>query len=129
MVKEIDRRHVMEEQIRWDFCALDVEKVGRISIQSALFLFKAVLGERFSKRFWKRFLDSRIDSCKDICFEEIKITLCSIPDFAAADSERDYDQQNRLVSDQVQQNIYRMFKELEDSQVSFSKIDLFLCLI
>ncbi|XP_047146715.1 trichohyalin isoform X1 [Hydra vulgaris] len=115
IVKEIDRRHVMEEQIRWDFCSLDVEKVGRISIQSALFLFKAVLGERFSKRCWKRFLDNRVDSFKDIYFDEIKVYLCSIPDLAAADSERDYDEQNRVVGEYMHQNMYNTFKELEDS--------------
>ena len=49
----------MEEQVRWDFMALDRTGSCRISVQDALLLFRNTHGDDFSMKVWQTFLNSR----------------------------------------------------------------------
>jgi len=108
LVREIERRHVMEEKIKWDFRALDKENVGRISLEAALFLFKAVHGNKFSQRYWNLFAENRLDPYEDVYLDEIKLFLCNIPEFAS---------QQKSVREQSEKLLQEDHKLLEKLQV------------
>lgn len=116
VVRELERRHVMEEKVKWDFRALDVEDVGRISIKSALFLFKAVHGNRFSQAYWRKFLEGRVNPDEDVCFDEAKLFLCNVPEFASANTDEDYLEQEKAIAERVQQKDYENHSELQKLQ-------------
>lgn len=107
----------MEEKVKWDFRALDVEDVGRISIKSALFLFKAVHGNRFSQADWRKFLEGRVNPDEDVCFDEAKLFLCNVPEFASANTDEDYLEQEKAIAERVQQKDYENHSELQKLQV------------
>ena len=109
----------MEEKIKWDFRALDLEHVGRISIQSALFLFKAVHGDRFSQAYWKKFVGSRSNPDEDVNFDEVKIHLCNIPEYASGNSDEDFVQQNEKIKKLADNRNYVNHAQLQNLQVWF----------
>ena len=109
----------MEEKIKWDFRALDVENKGRISLESALFLFKAVHGDRFSQRYWNLFVESRLDPYSDVYFDEIKLCLCNIPDFASSNGDQEFRNQNQQVRENAKKQLEEELKILTKLQVSF----------
>ena len=108
----------MEEKIKWDFRALDLHNTGRISIKSALFLFKAVHGDRFSQRCWNSFIENRLappDS--DVSFDEVKIHLCNIPEFASGNGDEEYFEQEQNITANSLDNLENKHKHLMDMQV------------
>ena len=107
----------MEEKIKWDFRALDVENVGRLPLKSALFLFKAVHNDKFSQRYWKTFLDSRLDPEADVSFDEIKIHLCNVPEFASGNGDQEYLEQENNIKDQTLKSYNKAYKDLLNAQV------------
>eukprot|EP00111_Clytia_hemisphaerica_P002852 TCONS_00008039-protein len=121
LIKEIERRHFMEEKIKWDFRALDKEDNGRISLESALFLFKAVHGEKFSQRYWNLFADSRLDPYEDVYFDEIKLFLCNIPEYASSNGDQEYFQQQLAVRENAKKLLEEEHQILEKIQHDESK--------
>lgn len=119
IVKEIERRHFMEEKIKWDFRALDVENKGRISLESALFLFKAVHGDKFSQRYWNLFEESRLDPYSDVYFDEIKLCLCNIPEFASSNGDQEFRNQKQQVRENAKEQLEEELKILTKLQVCF----------
>ena len=59
VLQELERRRTLEEQVRWDFMALDRTGSYRISTKDALMLFRNTHGEDFSMKTWHAFLISR----------------------------------------------------------------------
>lgn len=107
----------MEEKIKWDFRALDVEDIGRISVKSALFLFKAVHGDRFSQRYWNSFIDSRLDPSSDVNFDEVKLYLCNIPEFASSNGDQEYIEEENNIRENAMKRLVGDHKDLLDMQV------------
>ena len=110
----------MEEKIKWDFRALDKEDNGRISLESALFLFKAVHGDKFSQRYWNLFADSRLDPYEDVYFDEIKLFLCNIPEYASSNGDQEYFQQQQVVRENAKKLLEEEHQILENIQVGLS---------
>ena len=108
----------MEEKIKWDFRALDMENVGRISLEAALFLFKAVHGDKFSQRYWNLFADNRLDPYEDVYLDEIKLFLCNIPEFASGNGDREFLEQQKSVREQSEKLLEEDHKLLEKLQVN-----------
>ena len=59
VLQELERRRTLEEQVRWDFMALDRTGSCRISTNDGLMLFRNTHGEDFSMKTWQAFLNSR----------------------------------------------------------------------
>ena len=117
VLEELDRRRSLEEKIYWDFKTVDVEGKGRISLSTALFLFKSVHNELFSMKSWRSFLSSREFPEADVSFDEIKVFLCNLMDGGPADRE-EYDDELRATDMRYVSNEYRKLKEFEKLQVS-----------
>lgn len=128
IARELERRHFMEEKIKWDFRALDVENKGRLALESALFLFKAVHGERFSQRFWNMFVESRLDPYGDVYFDEIKLFLCNIPDFASGNGNEEFQKQQHQVREKAKMQLEDELKILMKLQVFFGFLFYCVCL-
>ena len=79
VLKEMDRRYFLVNDLKWEFALLDRYKKGAISENDAKFLFKMVHGEFFSNRRWNKFLNSRAAKGSLISFNEIEVDLCDIP--------------------------------------------------
>ena len=118
VLDELDRRKALEEKVYWDFKTVDVEGKGRISLKTALFLFKAVHNDLFSMKTWRSFLSQREIPEADICFEEIKMFLCNLVDGGPCDEE-EFDEEEKAVSLRVCDNKYANLKELEKLQVMY----------
>ena len=116
VLDELDRRKSLEEKIYWDFKTLDVEGKGRISLKTALLLFKAVHNELFSMKTWRSFVSQREYPDADVCFDEIKMFLCNLVDGGPCDKE-EFDEEEKAVGVQCCNNEYRNLKELEKLQV------------
>lgn len=112
----------MEERNKWDFCAIDVENIGRISIQSALFLSKAVHGEKISLQNWKQFLSERDNPFDDISYDEMKLFLCNIPESRSANSDEEYTRQEMELNKLGNDTNLRMHQALKKLQVNFGVI-------
>ena len=108
----------MEERNKWDFCAIDVDNIGRISIQSALFLSKAVHGERFSLQNWKQFLSERDNPFDDISYDEMKLFLCNIPEYGLENSDVEYTKQEMELNKLGNDTNLRMHHKLRKLQVN-----------
>ncbi|PFX16028.1 hypothetical protein AWC38_SpisGene19720 [Stylophora pistillata] len=115
VLDELDRRKGLEEKISWDFKALDVEGKGRISLKTALLLFKAVHNELFSMKTWRSFVSHREYPDEDVCFDEIKMFLCNLVDGGPCEKE-EFDEEERDVGFRSVENKYRNLKELEKFQ-------------
>ena len=87
LLKELERRRELEEKVKWDFKALDLENKGRISPDSTLFLMKSVHGDSFSVRQWNAFLSSRIRPEADVSYSEIRMLLCNLPKYDASNDD------------------------------------------
>lgn len=118
VLDELDRRKAVEEKVYWDFKAVDVEGKGRISLKTALMLFKAVHNELFSMRTWRSFLSQREIPEADVCFDEIKMFLCNLVDGGPCDDE-EYDEEEKSIGLRVCNNKYENLKELEKLQVMY----------
>ena len=79
VLREMDRRYFLANDLKWEFVLLDREQKGAITQQDAKFLFKMVHGEFFSQRRWNKFLNSRAAKDSLISFGEIEVDLCDIP--------------------------------------------------
>ena len=79
VLKEMDRRYFLVQDLQWEFALLDRQRKDAISENDAKFLFKMVHGDFFSSRRWSRFLKSRTVPGTDISFSEIEVELCDIP--------------------------------------------------
>ena len=79
VLKEMDRRYFLVNDLKWEFALLDRNEKGAISEQDAKFLFKMVHGEFFSIRRWNKFLSGRPAKVSLISFSEIEVDLCEIP--------------------------------------------------
>ncbi|XP_078596993.1 uncharacterized protein LOC144873475 isoform X1 [Branchiostoma floridae x Branchiostoma japonicum] len=80
VLMELDRRKCLEEKVYWDFQALDRDGSHRLRPNDALLLFRATHGEKFSFRTWNEFVASRVDPEDDVCFDEMKMWLCMLPE-------------------------------------------------
>ncbi|KXJ12055.1 hypothetical protein AC249_AIPGENE28759 [Exaiptasia diaphana] len=116
VLKEIDRRKSLEEKIYWDFRALDFEGNNRISIESTLFLFKAVHEETFSLKTWNDFIKQRLNPSSDVSFDEVKIFLCNLPVGGPCD-DGEFMQERDEVTKRNAEDSYRTVKELRDLQI------------
>ena len=116
VLDELDRRKALEEKVFWDFKAVDVEGNGRISLKSALMLFKLVHSELFSMKTWRSFLSQREIPEADVCYDEIKIFLCNLVDGGPCDDE-EFEEEEKSVSLRYCDNKYENLKELEKFQV------------
>ena len=117
VLDDLDRRKSLEEKISWDFKSLDVEGKGRISLKTALLLFKAVHNELFSMKTWRSFVSQREYPDADVCFDEIKMFLCNLVDGGPCEKE-EFNEEERDVGLRCVENEYRNLKELEKFQVS-----------
>ena len=79
VLREMDRRYFLANDLKWEFVILDREQKGAITQQDAKFLFKMVHGEFFSLRRWNKFLNGRAAKDSLISFNEIEVDLCDIP--------------------------------------------------
>ena len=120
VLNELDRRKSLEEKIYWDFKTVDVEGKGRISLKTALLLFKAVHNELFSMKTWRSFLSQREYPESDVCFDEIKMFLCNLVDGGPCDKE-EFSEEEKAVSLRCCNNEYENLNELEKLQVKKSK--------
>ena len=116
VLNELDRRKSLEDKVYWDFKAVDVEGKGRISLKTALMLFKAVHNELFSMKTWRSFLTQRAVPEADVSFEELKMFLCNLVDGGPCD-EQEFGEEEKAVSLRVCNNKYESLKELEKLQV------------
>lgn len=116
ILQELERRKSLEEKIYWDFRALDFEGNNRISIESTLFLFKAVHEEKFSLKTWNNFVKHRFDPTSDVSFDEVKIFLCNLPVGGPCD-DGEYFNERDEVSRKHADEEYSIVKELRDLQV------------
>ena len=81
ILPELDRRYFIVQGAQWEFQFLDCHWKGEISEKDALFLFKAVHGNRFVMHSWETFLHGRAErSGSKVTWEEIEVPLCDIPD-------------------------------------------------
>lgn len=115
VLNELDRRKSLEDKVYWDFKAVDVEGKGRISLKTALMLFKAVHNELFSMKTWRSFLTQRAVPEADVSFEELKMFLCNLVDGGPCD-EQEFGEEEKAVSLRVCNNKYESLKELEKLQ-------------
>eukprot|EP00794_Sanderia_malayensis_P006079 gene6079-6782_t len=115
---ELERRRNLENQIKWDFNALDGNCDGRISLQSALFLFKSVHVDKFSVYLWNSFLSTRPRPEEEVSFHEIKMFLCNIPQHISV-NEDEYDE----YSNQVKQNQIERDYNMHQSFVAWQEND------
>ena len=116
VLDELDRRKTLEEKVYWDFKAVDVEGKGRISLKTALMLFKAVHNELFSMKTWRAFLSERLVQEADVCFDEMKMFLCNLVDGGPCD-DQEFEDEEKAVSLRVCDNKYESLKEIEKLQV------------
>ncbi|RMX39987.1 hypothetical protein pdam_00022972 [Pocillopora damicornis] len=115
VLDDLDRRKSLEEKISWDFKSLDIEGKGRISLKTALLLFKAVHNELFSMKTWRSFVSQREYPDADVCFDEIKMFLCNLVDGGPCEKE-EFNEEERDVGLRCVENEYRNLKELEKFQ-------------
>ncbi len=80
LLPELDRRYFIVQGAQWEFQFLDCHWKGEISEKDALFLFKAVHGNRFIMHSWEIFLSGRAERGSKVTWEEIEVPLCDIPD-------------------------------------------------
>ena len=118
LLREMERRRKLEEKVSWDFKCLDMDKNGRISLQSALFLFKTVHDKRFSLKLWNSFLSSRYRPEDEVSFDEIRLFLCNIPTFDAS-GDQDYLQYHSQVRENQKERDYNLHQSLVAWQVCF----------
>lgn len=93
------------------------EGCGRISLSSALLLFKCVHGEQFSLDTWNRFVSSRLTSYDDVSFDEIKLWLCEVPSGDLSNDD-DFDNEREKLENQGGENLYEDWSVLEKLQVN-----------
>ena len=117
VLDELDRRKTLEEKVYWDFKAVDVEGKGRVSLKTALMLFKAVHNELFSMKTWRAFLAQRLVQEADVCYDEMKMFLCNLVDGGPCD-DQEFEDEEKAVSLRVCDNKYESLKEMEKLQVS-----------
>ena len=118
VLAELDRRKALEEKVYWDFKTVDVEGKGRISLTTALMLFKAVHNELFSMKTWRSFLSQREFPEADVCFDEMKMFLCNLVDGGPCEEE-EFEEEEKAISLRVCNNKYENLKELEKLQVMY----------
>ena len=123
VVEELGRRMLLEESIHWDFKCLDVSGSGRISLESALLLFKCVHGDDFSLKTWNNFLSSRPKSFSDVSFDEIKLWLCDLPTGGPCEEEEYLDEKEALETRRGEQ-FYEEWSELDRLQVNLQFVSL-----
>jgi len=76
VISEVAKLIQTEKNIRWEFQFLDKRESGRISLSDALFLFKSVLGRKFSFASWQMFLAQRPNARTDgVEYDGLKQTL------------------------------------------------------
>lgn len=117
LLQEMERRRELEARVSWDFKALDMEKNGRISLQSALFLFKAVHGRNFSLKLWNSFLSSRYRPEDEVSFDEIRLFLCNVPRFDAS-GDQEYLKYSNQARENQKERDYNLHQSLVAWQVS-----------
>ncbi|XP_033123436.1 trichohyalin-like isoform X2 [Anneissia japonica] len=116
---ELERRRIVEEQALWDFKALDRDGCDVISIKDALFLFKATHQEKFSMNTWNKFLETR-ESLKDnVCFDEVRMWLCNIPDGPPCKDSIVINECNKLETQKIEEEFenhkqFLAFQELDE---------------
>jgi hypothetical protein len=76
VLKEMDRRSFLMNDIRWEFAMLCGTKSNVISEQQTELLFRCYLGEEATKK-WTSFLSRRLTRSSLISLAEIEIILCS----------------------------------------------------
>ena len=118
LLQELERRRTLESQVKWDFRALDTDDDGRISLQSALFLFKTVHDRSFTLQLWNSFLSSRNRPEDDVAFDEIRLFLCNIPEFDSSSAESDYLEYSGELQENQKERDYNLHKSLLAWQVS-----------
>ena len=80
LLPELDRRYFIVQGAQWEFQFLDRHWKGEITEKDALFLFKAVHGNRFVMNSWETFISGRAERGSKVTWEEIEVPLCDIPD-------------------------------------------------
>ena len=116
LLQELERRRSLEAKVLWDFKALDLDKDGRISLQSALFLCKTVHDKKFSLKLWNSFLSSRYRPEDDVSFDEIRMFLCNIPEFEPSE-EREYTHYSVQIRENQKERDYNLHQSLVAWQV------------
>ena len=119
LLREMERRRELEAKVSWDFKSLDMDKDGRISLQSALFLFKTVHDNRFSLKLWNSFLSSRYRPEDEVSFDEIRLFLCNIPTFDAS-GDQEYLKYSKQVRENEKEREYNLHQSLVAWQVCLS---------
>lgn len=127
VLAELDRRKELEEKVYWDFKTVDVEGKGRISLKTALMLFKAVHNELFSMKTWRSFLAQREFPEADVCFDEMKMFLCNLVDGGPCEEE-EFENEEKAISLRVCNNKYENLKELEKLQVMYMTVICHTCM-
>ncbi|XP_078676996.1 uncharacterized protein LOC144913832 [Branchiostoma floridae x Branchiostoma belcheri] len=98
VLMEIDRRKCLEEKVYWDFQALDRDGSHRLRPSDALLLLRATHGEKFSFQTWNRFVASRVDPEDDVCFDEMKMWLCMLPEGDPCGEEQAQKEEEDLIN-------------------------------
>ena len=96
VLQELDRRIQVEDQVRWDFQALDHNGSYRISVNDALLLFRNTHGPSFSMATWQRFLASRGNPKDDVSYDEVRMWLCDSPNDSPTQDNEVTTEQTRL---------------------------------
>lgn len=109
VMREMDRRYFLANDLKWEFALLDRERKGAISEQDARFLFKMVHGDFFSPRRWSKFLKSRAAKDSLISFSEIEVDLCDIPTMGWIEEiiEEEEEERKGLIAFPLDNNLHK----------------------
>ena len=116
-MSDLQRRRDLEESIRWDFIALDANGSGRIAPKDSLMLFQIAHGDKMSTVTWSRFLNSRSVASDDVCFDEICMWLCDLPEGRPATSA-ELDEEQRRLKIQSEEHLQKQYQQLKAQQVN-----------
>ena len=94
LLKELDRRFALVQDLRWEFNLLAQQYGGSITEDDAILLFKAVHDNYDWKSCWQRFIRCRDrQSVTRITWEEIEVPLCSL---LSLEDEQAFEEHSKL---------------------------------
>jgi len=120
VLKEMDRRSFLAQDLQWEFTMLDRYGKGTITIDDATFLFKMVHGEYFSQDRFDKLINQRVTKDSDVTFQEIEVDLCNIPSYIWIKDQRAADK--KLKEKQLAKERQKK-KEIKDEEARKAEIE------
>ncbi|XP_050400885.1 capping protein inhibiting regulator of actin dynamics [Patella vulgata] len=114
LLREMDRRYFLVQDLRWEFSFLDRDKTDTISEEQAKWLTQSVHRDYFSEKKWEYFVRSRLVPGSGVSFPEIEVMLCDIPN--RLEVEEEMMEQNRLRQEKLEKQ-----KKLEEAAYLHAK--------